>query len=84
MPQIIPLWTLIVERLPNRCPETEFYTLTDIAPLLGVKKKSLGKHAARLWPHHRGHWRLDYADAQRLIRYGVACGRNVHKIDRRR
>lgn len=74
-----PLWQLVVELLPVKDPETEFYSLRDIAPLLGrVTPAQLSSHAQDLWPRWEGHYRLNYAQAVSLIRRYCQVGRLLH------
>jgi hypothetical protein len=72
-----PLWQLIVELLPTRCPETEWYNLKDIAPHLGIKPHALEKHAGDLWPNHEGHYRLNFSQAVSLIRRVCYAGKKL-------
>lgn len=72
-----PLWQLIVDRLPARDPETEWYTIAEIAPLVGLRPRSLTKHARDLWPAWDGHYRLNYSQAVSLIRRVAYAGRRL-------
>ena len=72
-----PLWQLLVTLLPPREPETEWYSISDLSPLLGIKPRSLLKHAHDLWPTWEGHYRLNYDQAVRLIRRVCAAGRKL-------
>lgn len=70
------LWERIVVRLPAKSPE-EWYSLKEIAPHLGLKPRSLAKHARDLWPRWEGHYRLDHAQAASLIRRVCYAGKKV-------
>lgn len=72
----LQLWERIVARLPTKSPE-EWYSLKEIAPLLGLKPRSLAKHARDLWPRWEGHYRLDHARAVSLIRRVCYAGKKV-------
>lgn len=73
------LWEKIADNLPARDPQTEWYSIEDIAPLLGIKPRILRSHCRDLWPNHDGyaHWRLDHSQAIRLIRRVCWAGRKV-------
>jgi hypothetical protein len=43
-----PLWQLVVALLPDRDPETEWFSIQEIAPLLGITPRALMKHARDL------------------------------------
>jgi hypothetical protein len=72
-----PLWELLAELLPARDPESEWYSVADIAPLLGIKRRSVLKHARDLWPGHEGHYRLNKEQAVRLLRRVCYSGRKL-------
>jgi hypothetical protein len=74
---VVPLWELIAQLLPEHDAETEWWTLAEIAPLLGIKRRALAKHARDLWPEAEGHWRLKYSQAISLIRRVVYAGRKL-------
>lgn len=74
-----PLWVLVVELLPSKDAESEFYTLKEIAPLLGrVTPAQLSSHAQDLWPRWEGYYRLNYSQAVSLIRRYCLVGRRLH------
>ncbi len=70
------LWERIVARLPSKASE-EWYSLREIAPLLGIKPRSLAKHCRDLWPHWEGHYRLNHSQAVSLIRRVCYAGKKV-------
>jgi hypothetical protein len=72
-----PLWQLVVEHLPEKDPETEWYNLQEIAPLVGITPRSLSKHCRDLWPGWEGHYRLKYSQAISLIRRVCYAGRKL-------
>ena len=72
-----PLWQLIVELLPPRDAETEWFNLADVAAPLGITPHALSKHARDLWPSHEGHWRLKYSQCVSLIRRVCYAGRKL-------
>jgi hypothetical protein len=71
-----PRWKRIAEQLPPREAE-EWYKLSDIAPLLGIKPRALLEHARDLWPDWEGHFRLNYEQAVRLIKRVSWAGKKV-------
>lgn len=73
----LKLWERIVAQLPPKDIETEWYSLTEIAPLLGIKPRSLAKHCRDLWPKWEGHYRLNYSQAISLIRRVCYAGKKV-------
>jgi hypothetical protein len=75
----VPCWQSIAARLPAIDPSTEWYTLDQIAPLLGIKVSALTYHCRGLWPGHVGHWRLSRADAERLIKRVCRAGKKVQQ-----
>ena len=72
-----PLWRLIVQLLPSRDPDTEWYTVAELAPLVGVKPRALLHHARQLWPGWEGRYRLNHEQAVRLVRRACAAGRKL-------
>ena len=72
-----PLWALIAARLPERAEPAEWYSLADIAPLVGIQPRSLARHARDLWPHWEGHYRLTKEQAVTLIRRACYAGRKL-------
>ena len=74
-----PLWSTIARALPPRDPASEWYSIKDLAPLVGLKPRALQLHARRLFPDHEGQFRLDHEQAVRLIRRVCASGRKVPK-----
>jgi len=70
-----PLWQLVVALLPPIDAGTEWFALTDIAPLLNLSPHALSKHCRDLWPRHEGHWRLNYSQATAVIRRVCTAGR---------
>lgn len=77
MPISRPLWELILERLPHRDEKTEWYALSEIAPLVGIQRQSLARHARDLWPNWEGHYRLNREQARQLIRRVCYAGRKI-------
>ena len=72
-----PLWQLVAELLPDHDPETEWWSIKEIAPLLGLTPRALMKHARDLWPAHEGQYRLKYSQAVSLIRRVCYAGRKL-------
>lgn len=70
-------WQLIAELLPLKDAETEWYSVREIAPLLGLKPRSLMKHCRDLWPDWEGQYRLDHSQAISLIRRVCYAGRKL-------
>ncbi|HEX8834301.1 MAG TPA: hypothetical protein VF719_08870 [Abditibacteriaceae bacterium] len=75
MPQ--RLWQIIAAQLPAKDETSEWYSLREIAPLVGLQPRSLAKHCRDLWPAWEGHYRLNHAQAIRLIRRVVVSGRKL-------
>lgn len=73
----LKLWELIVAQLPEKDAATEWYSLSEIAPLLNLTPHSLTKHCRDLWPNWEGHWRLNYSQAVALIRRVAYAGRKL-------
>lgn len=71
------LWQLIVELLPAKDAETEWFSVREIAPLLGLKPRSVMKHCRDLWPDWEGQYRLKHSQAVSLIRRVVYAGRKL-------
>jgi hypothetical protein len=72
-----PLWQLLVQLLPERDPETEWFSIAEVAPLLGIKSRSLLKHARDLWPNWEGQYRLNLGQVHSLIRRVCYAGRKL-------
>ena len=73
-PDEAPLWELLALLLPRGA---EWYTPTDIAALFGLTSRAVLKHCRDLWPRWEGQYRLDAAQAGRLIKRIVFAGRRV-------
>lgn len=73
----MPMWQLIAALLPSKDTETEWFSVREIAPLVGLKPRSLMKHCRDLWPNWEGQYRLDYDQATSLIRRVCYAGRNL-------
>lgn len=71
------LWQLIVELLPPKDPETEWFSVREVAPLLGLQPRSVMKHCRDLWPDWEGQYRLNYGQTVSLIRRVVYAGRKL-------
>jgi hypothetical protein len=72
-----PLWQLIAALLPPKDAETEWFSVREIAPLLGLKPRSVMKHCRDLWPNWEGQYRLNYGQAVSVIRRVVYAGRKL-------
>lgn len=71
------LWQLIVELLPAKDPDTEWFSVREIAPLVGLRPRSVMKHCRDLWPDWEGQYRLNLDQAISLIRRVVYAGRKL-------
>lgn len=76
-PQEPPLWQLIAALLPAKDAETEWFTVAEIAPLVGLQSPSVLKHCRDLWPDWEGQYRLNYGQAVSLIRRVCYAGRKL-------
>ncbi len=75
-------YQLIIELLPLRDPETEWFTLRDIAPLFKITERQLRRYCEELWPHRKGeHKRLNFTDACSLIRRAWFAGRSPQTVE---
>gem|GEM_PF-4190605 len=75
----IPLWEQISGKLPPR-HDDEWYEVSEIAPLLGLKERQVRDYCRQIWPGHEGHWRLTLTEAQRVIRLAARAGNNVRRM----
>lgn len=74
------LWERIAASLPERDPDAEYYTPEDLAPLLGVQRRSLYPHLDDLFPNHEGEWRMSHEQAVRLIKRVCRAGKKVKNL----
>lgn len=59
----------LFDGLPRLDPEQDEYSTRDVAQVLGMNEARVRYHARKRFPNRGGWYRLDLAEATRLLKY---------------